>query len=183
MKQPYIIVTWHEPDSGTSYNVMRAEQHKQWVEKTGGDLGDPKAVQALVELLDGIGKDFTARATADAYVRDTDGVIADEIVITARNDREAARNQDVFRFRDQTGEMISIGDRLKLVDMAGPRLGGGDRHIRYLIDLEGEVVGLDTIGDDGKPKGLNSVWVRIDGDTAIASVHPARTRVIPKAAK
>lgn len=85
------------------------------------------------------------------------------------------------RFRDRSGDPISVGDRLKLVDMEGPRLGGGDAGVRYLVDLEGVVVGLDTLGGDGKPEGKNLAWVRIDGDTAITSVHPARTRIVAKA--
>jgi hypothetical protein len=87
------------------------------------------------------------------------------------------------RFRDQSGDPISVDDRVRLVDVQGPRLGGGDAGVRYLIDLEGVVVGLDTLGDDGKPEGKNRLWVRIDGDTAITSVHPARTRVVAKGSR
>jgi len=79
-----------------------------------------------------------------------------------------------MRFRDANGDRIAIDARVRLTDVQGVRLGEGASTRRSLLDLEGVVVGLDEIGDDGHPKGGKLIWVRIDGDDALVSVHAAR---------
>lgn len=86
---------------------------------------------------------------------------------------------DDHMFRDTAGTRVSINDRVKLTDMQGRRLGDPDGDARrYLLDLEGVVIALDEIGDDGHPKGENRLWVRLDGDQAVTKVHPGRVTII-----
>lgn len=89
---------------------------------------------------------------------------------------------DDFTPTDDTGRPIGIGDVVKLTNVAGPPLGRApEPGVRYLLGLEGVIVGIDELDQWGNEKGRGQVWLRLDGDRAIVSIHPSRMRVMKAA--
>lgn len=72
---------------------------------------------------------------------------------------------------DDTGRPIAIDDTVRITHAAG----------EVYQNRVGVVVGLDELDQWGQTKGYDGIWVRLHGDTAIVSIHPARMRVIKAA--
>jgi len=80
MQHRYAIVTVRIVGEETAYHVLRETQHatlKQHVLLQ--RLNDERTVH---DLLEAVGKDFTTRRRAEAYVESMRGVVADRMYVT-----------------------------------------------------------------------------------------------------
>ncbi len=77
MNQEYVIVTVTMKDGEKVHNVLRSEQHREWLRT--GPLDARGSAAALHDLLEAVGKDFTELAYAENYVNQMRGTVTKHI--------------------------------------------------------------------------------------------------------
>lgn len=77
MTQEYVIVSVTMKDGEKVHNVLRSEQHREWLRT--GPLDARGSEAALHDLLEAVGKDFTTLGNAEHYVDQMHGTIAKHI--------------------------------------------------------------------------------------------------------